>query len=457
MSVFIKINSRMKLIYYDENVFIFSIDENKIVKFYPQTKNLYTILLDFVHLGRQQEIQELRDPTLSSLFIFIDELKKKGLIDYHFNFNTDESAVVYPREPQFNDTFLTKRDLTLVQKFYSLSRFTYFRNEQNGISLESPLSPFKIILTYKTFTHFLPYITGRKELITKNFSRSSNLFFYLLNKHQILHPIDEQEIEYLKFWEFHDLLFHWRSRRGAFDDNHSFGATYRFKKNPNLADVSKKDDLEGVIELYKPDLKELIRQHPSFSEVLENRRSIRNFNESKSLCINKLGEFLYRSIAIRDIVQTPMQDAVFRPYPGAGAIHEIDFYLVVNNCVGLEADVYYYQSKKHVLFRKNVKREFLEKINLNAKSGMGTLTNPHIVLVLTSHFKKIAWKYEKIAYRCTLISMGAIFQTMSLVATSMNLGSCIIGSGNSSLFAEAVRINMLEEGAIGEFAVGIPS
>jgi hypothetical protein len=52
---------------------------------------------------------------------------------------------------------------------------------------------------------------------------------------------------------------------------------------------------------------------------------------------------------------------------------------------------------------------------------------------------------------------GAIFQTMSLVATSMNLASCIVGSGDSSLFGEALEINALEEGAVGEFALGVPS
>ena len=86
-----------------------------------------------------------------------------------------------------------------------------------------------------------------------------------------------------------------------------------------------------------------------------------------------------------------------------------------------------------------------------------TATSPQILFILTSRFKKIAWKYEKMSYRCTLVSMGAIFQTMSLVATSMNLASCIVGSGDSFLFAKALNIDPLEEGAIGEFTLGIPS
>lgn len=70
---------------------------------------------------------------------------------------------------------------------------------------------------------------------------------------------------------------------------------------------------------------------------------------------------------------------------------------------------------------------------------------PHVLIVLTSRFRKIAWKYEKIAYRSTLITLGAIFQTMSLVATSMNLASYIISTSNSYVFNDTVGLNALEK------------
>lgn len=36
----------------------------------------------------------------------------------------------------------------------------------------------------------------------------------------------------------------------------------------------------------------------------------------------------------------------------------------------------------------------------------------------------------------------------------MNLASCIVGSGDSSFFSEALEIDSLKEGAIGKFAIG---
>ncbi len=466
MSIFLKINPRMKLVSHNEESFIFSIDENRTATFYMQTQDLYKTLLAFVYEGKSLDKLKNQDQcnkSSSRLLLFIENLKKNGFIDYHFHFSDSDSVIVYPKSHSFKDSYLTSTSLVSEQCPYTLSRFAYFRREDDKIALECPLAPFKAILTKAVFIQLLPFITGEKNLTDHKYifsqdAKTRGIFFNLLVGHEILYPIHEQEVECLKFWEFHDLVFHSRSRRGEFDDNLYFGATYRFHKELNPPLTFKQVDLDKTIELYKPNLNELLITDPTFSKVLESRRSLRNFNENKMLNINELGEFLYRSIAIRKVVKTPLQDAIFRPYPAAGAIHEIEFYLVVNACDGLEPDIYYYQPMKHILCRRNVDKQYVEKIISNTKAGMGiNATSPQIVFVLTSRFGKIAWKYEKMAYRCTLISMGAIFQTMSLVATSMNLASCIVGSGDSSLFAEALEINLLEEGAVGEFALGVQS
>jgi len=324
------------------------------------------------------------------------------------------------------------------------------------------LAPFRIALNIAYFSRLLPYITGTRDLINYEYKtiqeeETGKVFIGLLIEYGVIHPIQDMEIEHLQFWEFHDLIFHSSSRRGELDDNVHFGATYRFREKLNPPSTFKNIALDSAFELYKPNLDELIMGDVPFSRVLESRRSIRNHNNRKKITIEQLGEFLYRSIGLREIVKTPTQDAIFKPYPAAGAIHEIDFYLVINVCSEIEPGIYYYHPVNHALHKKNVDIQYIEKLISNAKSGMGATAAPHILFVLTSRFKKIAWKYEKMSYRCTLISMGTIFQTMSLVATSMNLASCIVGSGDSPLFAEALKIDSLEEGAIGEFTLGVPS
>jgi oxazoline/thiazoline dehydrogenase len=466
MPIFIKTSSRIKLRSFNKESLTFVIDENRTATFYAQTTQVLTNLLSFVREGQSLEILEKQgegDASLSRLCLFIEQLKKNGLIEYYFNFNASESVVVSPKSLNFKSSTLSPTNLTLKQCPYILSRFAYFRRQDDKMMLECPLAPFCISLSTAFFSRLLPYFTGTENLINYEYKtlqeeKTWRAFINLLIEYRVIHPVQDMEIEHLQFWEFHDLIFHSSSRRGEFDDNVRFGATYRFRGRLSPPLTFKDLDFDIAFELYKPNLDELAISDSSFSKVLESRRSIRGHSDSKKMTLEKLGEFLYRSIGIREVVKTPIQDAIFRPYPAAGAIHEIDFYLVINVCDGIESGVYYYHPIKHTLCKKNVGLSYIEKIISNVKSGMGvTATNPQIVFVLTSRFKKIAWKYEKMSYRCTLISMGAIFQTMSLVATSMNLASCIIGSGDSSLFAEALNIDSLEEGAIGEFALGVPS
>jgi len=466
MSLFIKINSRMKLKSCNKDSLTFVIDDNRTATFQTQTPKIHMTLLAFVCEGKS--LDELRnldfdDPSLFRFFLFIDNLKKNGFVDYHFQFNNSEHVIVYPKSHKFKDSFLKPVNIILKQGPYVLSRFAYFRREHDKMILECPLATFRAALNTEFFNRLLPFITGENDLINYEYGalqeeKAESIFLNLLIESGIIHPTHEIETEHLRFWEFHDLIFHSHSRRGEFDDNARFGATYRFQEQLEPPQTFKDTDFDQAVKLYKPNLDELAISDTPFSKVLENRRSIRNYNKSKLINIEELGEFLYRSIGIREVIKTPNQDAIFRPYPGAGAIHEIDFYLVVNACEGMNPGIYYYQPVNHALCRKNVDMQYIEKITSNAQAGMGVnSTAPQIVFVLTSRFKKIAWKYEKMSYRCTLISVGTIFQTMSLVATSMDLASCIVGSGDSSLFGEALGINILEEGAVGEFALGISS
>ncbi|CDZ79840.1 SagB-type dehydrogenase domain protein [Candidatus Rubidus massiliensis] len=464
MSILIKINSRIKLTTYDNNSLTFIIDGKTPATFVTQTPKNHATVLAFINEGSSlYELQNQNfNDSLARLFLFIGLLKKNGLINYHFQFDNEESALICPKSNNFNDSVLKSENLMPESCSYILSRFSYFRREQDKIILDCPLASFRTALNTNFFIRFLPLINGENKLIDNQYKtiheeHTWKTFFKLLIENFVIHPINEIEKEHLRFWEFHDLIFHSSSRRGEFDDNARFGATYRFQNKMTPPQTFKNITFDQGIKLYKPEDDENINKTP-FYNILEKRKSVRSYSKNKKINLKDLGEFLYRSIGIREIVKTPKYDAIFRPYPGAGAIHEIDFYLVINACEGLRPGIYYYEPFNHELFRKNVEWQFVQKIISNAREAMGAnSTTPQIVFTLTSQFKKIAWKYEKMSYRCTLISMGAIFQTMSLVATAMGLASCIVGSGDSSLFGKALNINSFQEGAIGEFALGIPS
>ena len=58
------------------------------------------------------------------------------------------------------------------------------------------------------------------------------------------------------------------------------------------------------------------------------------------------------------------------------------------------------------------------------------------------------------AYALILKNLGALYATMYLTATAMQLAPCALGGGDSELFCAAAGIDPLEEPPVGEFLLG---
>jgi SagB-type dehydrogenase family enzyme len=57
------------------------------------------------------------------------------------------------------------------------------------------------------------------------------------------------------------------------------------------------------------------------------------------------------------------------------------------------------------------------------------------------------------SYSAQLKNVGVIYQTMYLVATSMGIGGCALGLGNTDRFCAMTGLDWFEEGSVGEFMV----
>jgi SagB-type dehydrogenase family enzyme len=80
--------------------------------------------------------------------------------------------------------------------------------------------------------------------------------------------------------------------------------------------------------------------------------------------------------------------------------------------------------------------------------------DPQILLVVTSRFGRVSWKYQAIAYALTLKAVGALYQTMYLTATAMGLAPCAIGTGDGALMARLLGTDFADESSVGEFLLG---
>jgi oxazoline/thiazoline dehydrogenase len=250
-------------------------------------------------------------------------------------------------------------------------------------------------------------------------------------------------------WEFHDLLFHARSRLGR--HSNPFGGTYRFKGSAEPLPVVKPAMAESSLELHRPDLARLEREDRPFSAVLEGRRSWRRHGDPP-IDRDQLGEFLFRSARIQKMA--PEAGVSFRPHPGGGAIHELEIYPLVSRCSGLDAGLYHYDAAGHRLEALPAPPRYLETLLRMAAITAELEQPPQVLLIVSARFQRIQWKYQSMAYGVVLKNVGALYQTMYLVATAMGLAPCALGGGHADLFAAAAGVDYLEESSVGEFILG---
>jgi SagB-type dehydrogenase family enzyme len=348
-------------------------------------------------------------------------------------------------------------------KKYALSRFAYCHKSQEQLAIESPLSHAEIILPGwkgaaliaelakpQTFQEVGTKIPGIPQ-------ETLHLFFSLLLSSEMLVEVqvdgklDGEENEKLVSWEFHDLLFHARSRKGR--HSNPSGKTFRFLDKIPQPPMVKPQVSDDIIELYKPDIQKLKKEDSPFTWVLEERQSIRSYKD-EPITDKQLGEFLYRSARNKRVVSKDYGECTHRPYANSGGRYELEVYAIVNICENLVSGIYHYDAENHQLGRLTRRDSHVEALLEEAYFATGKSCMPQILFVLAARFQRLAWVYESVAYSLMLKDVGSLQQTMYLVATAMNLAPCAIGAGNSDCFAAAVGTDYYAETSVGEFILG---
>ena len=329
--------------------------------------------------------------------------------------------------------------------------------------LESPLSHAEIILPGWKGAALIAELAKPQtcqELCTKipGISQETvQLFFSLLLSSEMLGDVQEdgklqeEENKTLVSWEFHDLLFHARSRKGR--HSNPSGKTFRFLDKIPQPPMVKPQVSDDIIELYKPDIPTLKKEDYPFTWVLEERQSIRSYKD-EPITDKHLGEFLYRSVRNKRVVSKDYGECTHRPYANSGGRYELEVYAIVNTCENLASGIYHYDAENHQLGRLTGRNHDVEALLEEAYFANGKSCMPQILFIFAARFQRLAWVYESVAYSLMLKDVGSLQQTMYLVATAMNLAPCAIGAGNAERFAEAIRTDYYAETSVGEFILG---
>ncbi|HMD61954.1 MAG TPA: hypothetical protein VKG78_11005, partial [Opitutaceae bacterium] len=175
----------------------------------------------------------------------------------------------------------------LPGRYYQLSRFAYIRRAGGEMVLESPLAHSGVVLhdwRVAALVHPLTQsgpVEGWGEPIPGLAAEAVVKVMTLLLNADMLCERDpdgstfEERDPALQCWEFHDLLFHTRSRKGRHDG--PWGATYRFAGRLDAPPALKAKMSTDVIDLHRPDLERLTRDDPPLALVQERRRSVRKY------------------------------------------------------------------------------------------------------------------------------------------------------------------------------------
>ena len=262
----------------------------------------------------------------------------------------------------------------------------------------------------------------------------------------VLVDADQGAAEHSTVWTFHNRLFHARTRPA---DRSEWDATRR--PPPALP----RRAWEPILPLERPDLDAIERDDPPFARVQAARRSQR-VHGPRLLYAARLGEFLFRVGRVHDIWEVFGVTFVSRPYPSAGALYELELYVAVGACDGVDPGLYHYAGDHHHLARISAPAGNVERLLSDAAAGMGVSSEPQVLIVLAARFPRIATKYGPLAYSLMLKNVGVVMQTMYLSATAMGLAGCAVGVGDAALFAEATGLAVEDETSVGEFCIGEP-
>jgi SagB-type dehydrogenase family enzyme len=399
--------------------------------------------------------------------LLVRRLGQRGLLEYRLGErgSKKDQVVIEPQNADYWPQTPKLRDSETVV----LSRFAYLRRRGNDMILESPRAGALFrICDAKIAGAIATLCTPQKIGLLRKAGFPGLELLGLLVDSNFLFKLDagggdgrraNEGDEHLVLWDFHDLLFHTHSTEGR--QANPLGGIYSY------ADViapppavrppwpGKKIDLDQFSSTAG-------QANSPYLALLRERHSTRDFDDQQPITLTELAQFLARTARVQSKWTSKLDldgggpDITYtrRPYPAAGSAYELELYLAVANCEGLERGFYHYDADRHALVPIAAGAKELEAVFQGAEYAMDVPAPPQILITIAARFNRISWKYSAIAYSLILKDVGVLIQTLYMMATDMGLGGCAIGTGNIDLFAKMTGIDFHIEGPVGQFALG---
>jgi SagB-type dehydrogenase family enzyme len=409
-----------------------------------------------------------RKPLDQEIALLVRRLAHSGLVEYRLARGDTDMVVIEPQQADYWPNLTKPGNADSV----ALSRFAYLRRRGNDMVLESPRAGALFRISDPAVAAQLVALSTPQKiskLRTQDDFAGLELFALLLDC-QILFKVDaaankglrgDEGDENLVLWDFHDLLFHVHSTEGR--QANPLGGRY-----PYVDVIAPPPAVRPPWSGAAIDLQNLTSAPPEgispFAKLLHERHSERDFDDQDPIKLAELAQLLNSAARVQSTWTSPLDfgdgsggpdiDYTRRPYPSAGSAYELELYLAVANCEGLERGFYHYDADRHAMVRINVRTQELDAMFAGAEFAMDAIAPPQILITIAARFDRINWKYSAIAYSLILKNVGVLLQTLYLTATDMGLGGCAVGTSNIDLFAKMTGLPFHVEGPVGLFALG---
>jgi SagB-type dehydrogenase family enzyme len=349
-------------------------------------------------------------------------------------FDTDGNELLRMSAIGYGTSLLRSR----VPSAVKLHPYTYFRESGDFGVFQNPLTSFSVTVKSSGVIDTLispPSLSpNSSEDILRLIMWSSGL------------AVARDQAAQIPYWQFEDVLFHSFSRGRS--DYRPRGATYPFEGT--YREPEKEGKAQPDLERLRNDIS-LLDNIP-FSRIIEGRRSIRG----------RLAPTNFEQIAtvLRIATSQIFNEATRRlphpakPYPSAGGIHELEFYVVADRVDGISRGLYRFDEAETCLIRTETDPVLVDRLLSEASESWGEENGlPSAMIILTARIPFVTWKYESVGYRMVLLNAGFAMQTICQVATAIGVATCPLGTADSELFARMSGLTEWSQPSIAEIAV----
>jgi SagB-type dehydrogenase family enzyme len=406
--------------------------------------------------------------------LLVRRLARQGLLEYRLaRVRGDQDIVVI--EPQTADYWPQVAKLGATDTVV-LSRFAYLRRRGSEMVMESPRARALFRIADPRIAAALAALSSPHKV--SRLRRQDGFLSGVLGDALIALLLDSQILfkvgtagdkglrptegdQHLVVWDFHDLLFHVRSTEGR--QANPLGGRYPYVDVLAPPPGVRPSWPGTAVDLHPFSAGSTDSMSP-FAKLLRKRQSIREFDDQNPIALAELARFLDRAARVRSKWTSPLDfgdgsfgpdvDYTTRPYPSAGSAYELELYLAVTHCEGLEPGFYHYDAERHALVLIEAHGRELDAMVGAATYAMDAPDLPQILITIAARFNRLSWKYSAIAYSLILRDVGVLLQTLYLTATDMGLGGCAVGTSNIDLFAKMTGVEFHVEGPVGQFALG---